>query len=65
MWKWGSYRALAETRVVGGQPFGNMRIRIRYTSWIQSNVLFPVTLKPSVERSFMQRSVVSRSGFSS
>lgn len=50
--------------VVGGHLEGNIRMRIRYTSWIQSNVELPDTLKPSSESMFIQRLVVSKSGLS-
>jgi len=53
------------TIVVGGQPPGNMRIRIRYVSWIQSNFGLGFALSPASRRRSTQRAPISRSGLSS
>jgi len=54
-----------EINVVGGQlRLGNILMRMRYVSWIQSNVGFPEQMMPAEERRERQREAVGRSGFS-
>lgn len=49
---------------MGGQPPGNIRIRIRNVSWIQSNLGFSEALKPAFWSIVTQRLAVGMSGLS-
>ena len=53
-----------EMIVVGGQPAGNILMRMRYVSWIQSKVVFFLAFKPAALRREMQVSAMGRSEFS-
>ena len=50
-------------RVVGGHPSGNMRMRIRKVSWIQSKEGLRLALKPEDLRMEQTRVAMGRSGF--
>jgi hypothetical protein len=53
------------TRVVGGQPRGNMRTKTRYVSWIQSKVESGADGIPASESAAWRTGTKAMSGFRS